>query len=64
MHKIMRLPEVIYNTGLARSTIYQKIAAAKFPAPITLGPKSVGWLQSDVQNWIQEKINQTQTNRA
>jgi prophage regulatory protein len=63
MHKILRLPEVIRNTGLARSSIYEKIAAATFPAQITLGPKSVGWLESDIQNWIQEKINQTQNNR-
>ena len=61
MHKIIRLPEVKALTGLSRSTIYQKIIEKTFPTQISLGPKSVGWLENDVQNWIQEKIAQSQT---
>ena len=59
MHKILRLPEVMRNTGLARSTIYKMIAEKIFPNQISLGVKSVGWLESDIQNWIQEKISQS-----
>jgi prophage regulatory protein len=59
MHKILRLPEVMKNTGLARSTIYKMIAAKSFPVQISLGVKSVGWLESDIQNWIQDKISQS-----
>ena len=60
MHKILRMPEVMTNTGLARSTIYKMIAEKKFPEQISLGIKSVGWLECDIQNWIQEKIYQSQ----
>ena len=59
MHKILRMPEVMKNTGLARSTIYKMIAEEIFPNQICLGKKSVGWLESDIQNWIQEKISQS-----
>jgi len=61
MHKIIRLPEVMKNTGLARSTIYKMITAKTFPVQISLGAKSVGWLESDIQNWIQDKIPQSHT---
>jgi len=59
MYRIVRLPEVMQHTGLARSTIYKMIAAKTFPNQIPLGTKSVGWLESDIQNWIQERILQS-----
>lgn len=59
MHKILRLPDVMKATGLPRSTIYQKVSLRRFPYPIPLGPKSVGWLESDVQNWILERLDQS-----
>ena len=62
MHRILRLPEVMNNTGLARSTIYKMVAAKSFPIQISLGAKSVGWLESDIQSWIEDKISSSQLN--
>jgi len=59
-HKILRLPKVKEVTGLPRSTIYQKISEKTFPRQIPLGRNSVGWLESDIQNWIQEQILHSQ----
>ena len=59
MYKIIRLPEVMMATGLARSTIYKKITEKTFPNQIPLGPKSVGWLETDIQSWIQEQVMQS-----
>ena len=56
MHKIIRLPEVIESTGLAKSTIYKRIADHSFPPQISLGTKSVGWLEADIQHWINDRI--------
>ena len=50
--RLLRLPEVKMRTGLSRSTIYGKIANARFPPPKKLGAKMVGWYQSDVDAWI------------
>lgn len=55
-HLILRLPDVIKQTGLSRSTIYLRITNQEFPRPISLGGRSVGWLQQDVDEWIVEKI--------
>lgn len=58
MYTIIRMPIVIQYTGLGRSTIYKKIADNTFPKPISLSSKAVGWLKSDVDKWIQERIKQ------
>lgn len=54
--RILRIKDVIEKTGLARSTIYKYIDIGSFPKPITLGGRSVGWVDSEVHEWIVEKI--------
>lgn len=53
---ILRLPEVKSRTGLSRSTIYLRVNDGTFPAPVSLGERAVGWIESEVQQWIDEKI--------
>lgn len=54
--RILRLKDVMNATGLARSTVYKFIAEGSFPKSIPLGGKSVGWLESEVQDWISAKV--------
>jgi prophage regulatory protein len=54
--RILRLKDVIEKTGIARSTIYKYVDAGTFPEPIPLGGRSVGWVDSEIHNWIAEKI--------
>ncbi|MCB4797179.1 AlpA family transcriptional regulator [Pseudomonas sp. NP21570] len=56
--RIIRLKDVMDTTGLARSTIYKYIDAGAFPKPLPLGGRSVGWLESEVQDWIMERIEE------
>jgi len=53
---ILRLPAVRARTGRSRSSIYADVKAGRFPAPIKLGPRSVGWLETDVAGWLQSRI--------
>jgi len=55
-HNILRLPAVINKTGIGRSTIYAKIASNQFPKPISLGERSVGWLEADIEGWLNSQI--------
>jgi prophage regulatory protein len=55
-HAILRLPEVKKSTGLSRSTIYLRIAEGTFPKPVSLGGRAVGWLEAEVQDWLQRRI--------
>ena len=50
--RLLRLPEVSRLIGLGRSSIYRLVHRRMFPAPKKLGTRSVAWLQSDVESWI------------
>ncbi len=58
-HHILRLPEIKRRTGLGRSTIYLHISKGSFPTPINLGDRAVGWLEEDINNWLDKKIEQS-----
>lgn len=61
-HIILRLPEVKKRTGLSRSSIYLRMTNNEFPPPISLGGRSVGWLEQDIDEWIVERIEQSRIN--
>jgi prophage regulatory protein len=50
--KIFRRPAVQDLTGLSRSTLYAMIAEGRFPAPVKLGTRAVGWKESDLSEWL------------
>lgn len=56
---ILRLKHVKDRTGLARSTIYDRIKAGDFPAQVSLGARAVGWLESDIEAWITRQVEQS-----
>ncbi|MEE5037685.1 AlpA family transcriptional regulator [Pseudomonas alliivorans] len=56
--RIIRLKEVIDSTGLARSTIYKYIAENTFPKPVSLGDRCVGWVDSEVHDWILARVEE------
>jgi prophage regulatory protein len=53
---ILRLPAVKVRTGLSRSTIYLRIAEGSFPPPVSLGGRAVGWIESEVSEWLAQRI--------
>lgn len=53
---ILRLRNVISRTGLSRSSIYELIAKEKFPRPVNLEVRAVGWVESEIASWIAERI--------
>ena len=54
--RIIRLSEVLSSTGLARSTVYKYVASGSFPKPVSLGDRAVGWVESEVQEWVLARI--------
>ena len=55
-HKILRLDNVKSKTGLSRSTIYRLMDEGHFPHQINLGFRAVDWLETELDNWLDEKI--------
>lgn len=54
--RFLRLPEVLVRTGLSRSTIYVRLAQERFPRPVSLGSRAVGWIESEVDEWVRKRI--------
>ena len=53
---ILRLPKVKAITVLSRSTIYLRMSEGTFPQKISLGSRAVGWLRSEVADWMEQRI--------
>jgi len=56
--RILAKKEVMHLTGLSKSTIYLYIQLGKFPPSIKIGFRRVGWIESEVKEWLQSKIEQ------
>ncbi|MDR3055844.1 MAG: AlpA family transcriptional regulator [Zoogloeaceae bacterium] len=56
---ISRLPAVKSKTGLSRSTIYLKVSNGEFPPPISLGARAVGWIESEIDAWLDAQIEKS-----
>lgn len=61
---ILRLPSVKARTGLSRSTIYLRVSEGRFPKPISLGGRAVGWLESEVNDWLDQQIEASRSFEA
>jgi prophage regulatory protein len=54
--RVLRLPDVQAKTGLKTSEIYDRMAEGRFPRPIPLGVRAKGWVESEVDKWIDQLI--------
>ena len=57
MTKILKSPKVQELTTFSRSTIYRLMSEGKFPKQIKLSKHSVGWLESEISEYIESRIN-------
>ena len=56
MERILRIKDVIKITALSNSTIYELIKSNDFPRPKRIGKRAVGWLENDIQNWVDSRL--------
>ena len=61
---ILRLPTVKFRTGLSRSTVYLRISEGTFPKPISLGGRAVGWLESEIDEWLDQQIENSRPTQS
>lgn len=53
---LLRLPAVKSRVGLARSTIYEKIARGEFPSPVPIGARAVAWDSRAIDAWVNSRL--------
>ena len=56
-NKIIKLPKVMEMTTFCRTTIYRLIKQGEFPRQIKLAERSSGWLESEVSDYLETRIN-------
>ncbi len=54
-NKIIKRKELLELVSMSKSTLYNQVAENRFPKPIKLANRSVGWLTSDIQEWFEQK---------
>ena len=54
-HAILRTQEVCRRCGLSRATIWRLERAGKFPTRRCLTDSLVGWLESEIDEWISSR---------
>lgn len=48
---LLKLPAVMNETALGRSSIYAMVAAGRFPSPVRIGMRGVAWRSEDIDAW-------------
>ena len=57
--RIIRSNAVTTRTGKSRVQIWRDVKAKKFPAPLDLGPNSIGWFEDEVDAWMASRPRRT-----
>ena len=55
--RVVRIPEVRNVTELCRPTIYSQISQGTLPKLILLGKRGVGWIEQEIEDWLEQRIN-------
>lgn len=58
---LIRLPEVMRRTGYGKAWIYRLIEAGKFPKSVKIGTRSIAFVESEVDEWVANKIAESRT---
>lgn len=56
-NRVLRLRQVLQIVGLSKSTVYARIREGSSPKSISLGGMSVGWIESEVNDWVSARIS-------
>lgn len=56
--RMLRRKDVLYRTGKSQAAVYKDISLGIFPEPISISDNTSVWLESEINAWIQERVNQ------
>ncbi|MBS9438640.1 AlpA family transcriptional regulator [Photorhabdus noenieputensis] len=58
-NKLIRLNEVLNRTGYSKSWTYKLIDKGEFPKPVKIGPRSIAFIEGEINEWIEQRINKS-----
>ncbi|MEG1233624.1 MAG: AlpA family transcriptional regulator [Acinetobacter sp.] len=63
-NRLIRRKEVQAKTGLGASSIYAMMKQGNFPQSLKLSERRVAWVESDVDQWVADRIASHKTSIA
>ncbi|WP_071926067.1 helix-turn-helix transcriptional regulator [Serratia fonticola] len=60
----IRLPEAMTRTGYSRSGLYKLISQGRFPKPVKIGTRAIAFIESEVDEWISQRIAESRGEAA
>lgn len=58
---MLRIGDVCRRTGLSKSQIHRMVLDAAFPRPVKLSRRATGWVDHEVDAWLQARISSART---
>ncbi|MCM7774980.1 AlpA family transcriptional regulator [Enterobacter asburiae] len=55
-NNFLRMSEIMRRTGYGKAWIYRLISQGKFPRPIKIGTRAIAFVESEVDDWINQRI--------
>lgn len=60
--RLIRVPEVLRRVGFSRTTMYELIKEGRFPDKVIIGVRSVAFVESEIDAWIENTISDSRKN--
>ena len=57
MSKVLKVKQVAEEINVSVQQIYKLVSKGTFPKPIKLGERGSGWVTSEVDAWLQSKVD-------
>lgn len=54
--RLIKMPEVMHRTANGKAWIYRLIAQGRFPQPVKIGSRSIAFVESEIDAWIEQRI--------
>lgn len=63
-NRFIRVPEVLRRVGFGRTKLYEFIRQGRFPEQVKIGPRTVAFVESEIDEWIEATIRNSRQNAA
>lgn len=56
---LIRLSEVQRRTGYSKAWIYRLMSQSRFPKSVKIGTRAIAFVESEVDDWINQRIEES-----
>ncbi|BEN05081.1 AlpA family transcriptional regulator [Serratia bockelmannii] len=53
---LIRLTDVQRRTGYSKAWIYRLMSQGKFPASVKIGTRAIAFVESEIDDWVNQRI--------